>query len=265
MRSNKVIYREIFEGELETSYCSDIKPLNTYLQLSSSIVPTTKAWIKKNIAEFVEETDEIRELANAEVEAWWNRQNIKLSSSNASEEKLEFLESQNLTEDTIKEIANTNTKCKVWSRKQWDKFIPQLFLEKKDFYDETKFKIVRIPRGQQKLANELYHRIKAKENTFEEIAEKYGHGKERIKNGCIQKMRLNSASPQLVDKLRSKDAGELIPPFRLNEWYIMIEIIDSYSAKLDEKTEDMLVGEAFNSFLAYTSNKLIQKLIKHQS
>ena len=262
MRSNKVIYREIFEGRLEQSYCSEIEPLNIYLQVGSSIVPTTKAWIKRQISSEVEDTDQIKIEAIEEVEAWWKRQNINPESISTEKEKDDFLLNKNLTKETIEEISNINTKCKAWSRTQWEKFLPQLFLEKKDYYDQTKFKIIRIPRGEQKLANELYHRIKAKENTFEEIAEEYGHGTERMKNGCIQKMRLNSASPQLVEKLRSKDPGHLIPPFRLNEWYIMIEIIDSYSAKLDNKVEDMLIEEAFNSFLTYASNKLIQKLIQ---
>ena len=254
MKSNKILYREFIENEIEERFIKTFSENYVYLQIAQSVIPTIKGWIKRELANGILLNADIEKTANEEIESWWNKQKIEKNKMEESDIN-KFLAARNLTVDILKEMSMINAKCKLWSVEQWQSSLPQLFLDKKDYYDQVKFKIVRIPKSEGKLANELYHRIKAKENNFEEIALTFGHGAEKMKDGCIKKMRLDSGNPQLVEKLRNKNNGDLISPFRLNEWYIIIEIIDSYSAQLDDTIQAKPIDEAFGSFLRYTTNK----------
>ena len=110
------------------------------------------------------------------------------------------------------------------------------------------------------MINEIYHQIKAKESSFEELAARYGHGAERRKGGCIRKTRLNTPQPILVEKIRSSKKGDLIPPFKLNEWYIIMEILETNPAQLDNDIQEELINEAFSSYLTYSANQLMMHL-----
>lgn len=259
MKSNHLIFIEEFSKQIENHYYEDFKDIATALQLSGTLIKATKGWLQQKIGEKVIEDDSVKQLAKDENNRWWKTKLEKIAKSPEEEKKRkqeEFLKTINLSEFHLHEMITINAKCKLWSENMWRDYVPQMFLEKKDYYDEAKFKIVRIPITEGKKVNELYHRIKADENTFEEVALKYGNGDERLKGGCIRKIRFNNHQRSLVNHLKNRRPGELISPFKLNEWYIIIEVIDIRAAELNEQVASELITEAFNSFLTYSTNYL---------
>ena len=235
MKSNQLIFIEEFPKQIENNYYEDFKDIATALQLSGTLIKATKGWLQQKIGENVVEDDKVRQLAIEEDNRWWKSQSKdmeKIPENDREREKEEHLKTINLSEYHLKKLSTINAKCRLWSENIWRDYVPQMFLEKKEYYDEAKFKIVRIPITEGKKVNELYHRIKAKENTFEEIALNYGNGDERLKGGCIRKIRFNNPQRSLVNHLKNRRAGELISPFKLNEWYIIIEVIYIQAAEL---------------------------------
>lgn len=257
MKSNFLIFEEEFGNELKQKYYYELNGLMTSLQLSGSLAITTQGWVKEQVARKIADNKNVKELSDKEKERWWKAQKKAKEIENL-EKRQEYLASINIDDETLEKLSCINAKCKLWSENTWEKYTSQIFLDKKDSFDEATFKILRIPISENKKISELYHRIKAKEQTFESIAEKHGQGSERMRGGCIKKTRLNIPQPKLIEQIRNRKPGELIMPFKLNEWYIIIEIIELKAAEMNKDIKEQLISEAFNSFLTYTCNKLIK-------
>ena len=93
------------------------------------------------------------------------------------------LETANITSEKLRSKLRIDAACSHWSHEQWGHRIDSLYLQKKGQLDRASCRIIRI--SNKDLASELYHRVKAKESSFEEIARQYGEGPERMQGGLI--------------------------------------------------------------------------------
>ena len=136
-----------------------------------------------------------------------------------------------------------------------------MFLDQKDRFDQVTFNMVRLRIEQKYLANELYHRLIAKESQFEEIAMAYGNGPERLPGGCLNKLTLNTPQPKLAARLKRLNAGDISTPFNVAEWILIIEMISTRPAQLDLEIEQTLLDYALQKFLIFGSKKLADQFI----
>ena len=56
-------------------------------------------------------------------------------------------------------------------------------------------------------------------------------------------------NPIIINRLIIAAPGELIQPFQVDEWWIILKLIHKKKAKLDKPTIDMLLIEIFNKFI----------------
>ena len=53
----------------------------------------------------------------------------------------------------------------------------------------------------------------------------------------------------IVNKLIIASPGELIEPFQVDKWWIILKLINKKEAKLDKSTSNILLIEIFNKFI----------------
>ena len=137
------------------------------------------------------------------------------------------------------------------------------FEKRKDSLDLVVYSMLRTK--QKELALELYLRIESNEVEFSTIASEYSQGEERITKGIIGPVPFSQGNPFLMNKLKSLRQGELIEPFALDGWWIVLRLENLISAKFSESIKLQMCIEMLEEYLNSESEKSMNLFIKELS
>ncbi len=157
------------------------------------------------------------------------------------------IEEANITTEELRNKLHVTAACTHWCNKQWGHRVDSLYLQKKSDIDRASCRLLRI--SDKDFANELYHRVKAKETSFEEVARKYGEGSERVQGGMIPMQPMTNMPFGLGPLLERLKPGEVSTPLRLGKGFCMVELLKYVPSKLDESTADVLLKEQFKLWM----------------
>jgi len=158
-----------------------------------------------------------------------------------------ILKNKGLSEEELHYQITLPLKISKFAKQNFKNQIETYFLERKDFLDEYTFNIIRLKNKD--LAYELYFRIDSGESDFTKLSESYSFYSELYPKGLFGPKNLQGINPLIVNKLIISSPGELIEPFQVDEWWIILKLINKKKAKLDESTSNMLLLEIFNKFI----------------
>tara|TARA_B100000475_G_scaffold197979_1_gene177864 strand:- start:2735 stop:3484 length:750 start_codon:yes stop_codon:yes gene_type:complete len=137
------------------------------------------------------------------------------------------------------------------------------FEKRKDSLDLVVYSMLRTK--EKELALELYLRIESNEFEFSTIAHEYSQGEEKITKGIIGPIPFSQGNPFLMNKLKSLRQGELMEPFALDGWWIVLRLENLISAKFSESVKLQMCIEMFEEFLNSESEKNMNLMIKDLS
>ena len=100
--------------------------------------------------------------------------------------------------------------------------------------DQIHYSLIRVRNGD--LAFELHQRLQEGEASFEDLAAAYSEGEERYNGGSVGPVPLSQAHPQVAEKLRISQPGQLLPPFFLVDIWLILRLDSWQGARLDEDT-----------------------------
>lgn len=129
----------------------------------------------------------------------------------------------------------------------WGNRLESYFLIQKPQYDQVTYSLLRTKAPE--IAQELYFRIKAGEQTFAELAREYSEGTEAETDGVIGPLPMSQPHPSLAEKLRHSQLGQLLPPTRMGEWYVLLRLDAIVPAKLDDGMRQKLLDELFEAWI----------------
>ena len=138
-------------------------------------------------------------------------------------------------------------KVSKFAKQNFQNEIESYFLERKDFLDEYTFNIIRLKNKD--LSYELYLRIDSEESDFIELSETYSYYSELYPKGLFGPKNLQGMNPLIINKLINASPGDLIQPFQVEKWWIILKLIKKKEAKLDKSTSNILLIEIFNRFI----------------
>ncbi|MEX1324621.1 MAG: peptidylprolyl isomerase [Synechococcaceae cyanobacterium] len=132
------------------------------------------------------------------------------------------------------------------------------FLDRKNQLDQVVYSLIRVKDGS--LARELYLRIEEGEATFAELAQTYSEGPEKQSGGIVGPAPLSQAHPQLVQRLKSASAGELLAPFAVETFWLVVRVERHQPASLDEPMRQRMAQELFDEWIQEEVTLRIQQL-----
>ena len=138
-------------------------------------------------------------------------------------------------------------KVSKFAKQNFQNEIESYFLERKDFLDEYTFNIIRVKNKD--LSYELYFRIDSEESDFIKLSETYSYYSELYPKGIFGPKNLQGMNPLIINKLINASPGDLIQPFQVEKWWIILKLIKKKEAKLDKSTSNILLIEIFNRFI----------------
>ena len=137
------------------------------------------------------------------------------------------------------------------------------FLARKDHLDQIVYSLLRVKDGF--LAREMYLRIAEHEEDFNTIAAKYSEGQERFTRGVIGPVPLTQAHPVLADRLRTSKPGDLIEPFLVEGWWLVIRLERYAPARFEKETATKMARELFQEWVNEQSEVKIKEITSTDS
>ncbi|HBE20210.1 MAG TPA: peptidylprolyl isomerase [Cyanobacteria bacterium UBA11149] len=162
-------------------------------------------------------------------------------------DRLAWLERQNMTNEQVEELVDRGIKIEKFKQLNWANKIDSYFLKRKEMLDRAIYSLLRTKDGA--MAQELYFRIQEGEQSFSDLAKEYSQGPEVQTGGLIGPVQLNFPHPMLAQMLRVSQPGQLWPPTRLGEWFIIVRLEKFFPAQLDDQMRRQLTDELFNSWV----------------
>ena len=132
------------------------------------------------------------------------------------------------------------------------------FLERKNELDQVVYSLLRLEN--RFLARELYLQIEAGESNFADLARRFAQGPERNTNGIVGPISLAKAHPNLVEKLRVARVGELLEPFCISNWWLVVRLERFAPSTFTDDLANQMCRELFDSWLDEQINQLLHQL-----
>jgi parvulin-like peptidyl-prolyl isomerase len=134
------------------------------------------------------------------------------------------------------------------------------FLDRKNALDRVVYSLLRLQ--EPGLARELYLRIADREADFAQLAQQYSQGPERQTRGIVGPVPIQQAHPELARRLRTTPPGQLLEPFQIETWWLVVRVESYTPANFDEKTRDAMAKELFEEWLESEVNRQLQAIGK---
>ena len=147
-----------------------------------------------------------------------------------------------------------------WCIKNFEDKISNYYLERKSYLDMIEYSIIRVKN--ENFSNELFLRIKEKEDKFENIASKYSEGPEKQTNGHIGPVPVGSAHPLLAHLLQISEEGEVCFPRKIDCWWVILRKDKVINTSLDDNIIQKLSLELGEKFLNNSIDKFINNYVK---
>ena len=158
-----------------------------------------------------------------------------------------WLQQQVLTEAQFLELATRRLRIEKFQQATWGNRLESYFRQRKQQLDQVIYSLIRVRDAD--LARELYFRLLEDEQPFAELARQYSEGTETSTGGLIGPVPLSSPHPKLAQILTINEPGQLSPPTRVGEWWIIVRLEKLLPAKLDEPMKQKLLNELFSTWL----------------
>lgn len=158
-----------------------------------------------------------------------------------------WAQQQYSTPDLIRTTAIRDQKLAKFKEQTFAKEVESYFLQRKSRLDRVLYSLIRT--SQLGLAQELYFRIHDDGQPFAELAKEYSEGQESKTGGLIGPVELSVPHPALAGLLSVSKPGQIWPPKRIGEWYIVVRLEKFFPAQMDAATEQRLLDELFQNWL----------------
>lgn len=163
-------------------------------------------------------------------------------------EQLQAWLAQNyLTKEQLQEKILRSIKLEKYKEQVWGEQIESYYLAQKDKLDKIIYSLIRTKNPGE--AQELYFRINEGEAEFSQIAKQYSQGAEAQTGGLVGPVELSVPHPEIANKLKYSQVGQLIPPMRIGEWIVILRLEKYITATLDSNLRRRLLDELFNQWL----------------
>lgn len=176
---------------------------------------------------------------------------------NSEAECKAWLKHYGMTEEKIQALATRQLRIAKFKQATWGFQLESYFLNQKSKLDKVIYSLIRTK--DPGIAQELYFRIQAGEQSFAEVARQYSQGPEAQTGGLQGPVELSVPHPNLAQMLAVSQAGQLWPPTRLGEWMVIVRLEKFIPASLDERMRQQLLNNLFEIWISGQVNQEIGK------
>ena len=153
-----------------------------------------------------------------------------------------WLEKHCITLEQTKALAVRKFKIEKFKQANWGTKVGSYFIRRKRQLDKVVFSLIQTK--ELELAQELYFRLQAEEQSFADLAKQYSQGTESLTGGFVSPTELGSLPSTLAEILSISQPGQ-IRPISHGEWQMIVKLEKLIPAQLDRSMHQRLLNELF--------------------
>lgn len=157
-----------------------------------------------------------------------------------------WLKQHSMTFEQVKTLAVRQFKIEKFKQATWGDKVGAYFIHRKKQLDRVIFSLIRT--GKLELAQELYFRLQAKEQSFVDLARQYSEGPESSVGGFVGPIELGNLPPALAEVLYKSQPGQICP-LAYGKWQAIVRLEKIIPAQLDDSMRRKLLDELFQLWL----------------
>ncbi|AKG20154.1 peptidylprolyl isomerase [Calothrix sp. 336/3] len=138
-------------------------------------------------------------------------------------------------------------KLEKFQQETWGNKLHSYFLQRKGKLDRVVYSLLRV--DDMAIAQELYFRIQAGEQSFGELAKEYSQGLEAHTYGLLGPVELSVPHPTLANLLMRSQPGQLLAPTSLEKWIVIVRLEKIIPAQFDTAMQKRLLNELMENWL----------------
>ncbi len=165
-----------------------------------------------------------------------------------------FLNYYKIADKQLETLAIREMKIEKFKIATWGNQVESYFLNNKTSLDRVIYSLIRTK--DLGIAQELFFRIQAGEQSFAECAKEYSQGPEAQTSGLVGPVDLNTPHPTIAKMLSKSELGEVLPPIQLGEWVVILRLEKLICAQLDDGLYQQIINRLFENWLAEQVNKV---------
>ncbi len=159
-----------------------------------------------------------------------------------------WLDQQGLTPADLEQLALRPLLIEKFKLATWGSKVESYFIAHKSSYDRVIYSLLRTK--DLGVAQEAYFRIQEAEQSFSDLAQEHSQGPEANTGGVVGPMSLKVPHPAIARILSISQPGQLWPPTRVEEWFLVVRLEKFFPAQLDESLRRRILNELFEDWLA---------------
>ncbi len=169
-------------------------------------------------------------------------------------EQQAWLERYGMKSSHLEALTTRKLRIEKFKQATWGRNLESYFLKRKMHLEQAIYSLIRTQHLE--IAQELYFRIQAKEQSFAELAQKYSQGPEAQTGGIRGPVELGTLHPTLARLLCISQPSQLWHPTRVGEWLVIVRLEKLIPAQLNEWMRQRLLNELFEAWLQEQFNQL---------
>ena len=183
--------------------------------------------------------------------------------NNLLEEKdlVNFLLLKGINIEDHKINLENSEKIKLIALQEFSKNAETEFLNSKTILDQYTYSLITV--SDSDLAYELYLQIESEEAEFTTLARKYSSEGNTNKTGIIGPKSIGNVHPVLKEKLLTAKKGELLNPFQVDKWWVILRLEEKIEAKLDDFVRTRITLSLFDKWVNILTINSSKKLINN--
>jgi len=173
-----------------------------------------------------------------------------------SSDRALWLNQHLLTEETLPQWATRSLRIEKYKYQAFNNILLSHFLKRKPDLDRVTYRIIRHKDSD--IIQELFFRLQSQEQTFEQLVKDFSQVEEGQGDGLIGPVHVGSLHPSLTKALFSISPSEILPPFQIGEWFIILRLEQLIPVRLDEPMREFLLEELFQNWLQQKIGSLLE-------
>ena len=172
---------------------------------------------------------------------------------------LKFLALKGMTLEDHKKNLENSKKIIFIALQEFSKNAETEFINSKTLLDQYTYSLITV--NESDLAHELYLQLDSEEAEFSSLAKKYSSEANTNKMGIIGPQSLGEVHPVLKEKLLMAKKGELLNPFKIDRWWVIVRLEEKVEAKLDGFVREKITLSLFDKWVNILTINSLKKLI----
>jgi parvulin-like peptidyl-prolyl isomerase len=155
----------------------------------------------------------------------------------------------------LRDLIDRELQLRKFKTAKWENQVESYFCQRKSQIDRVVFSMIRVKEID--VAEEIYFRLVAEESSFVEQAPLHSEGIEAKTKGISGPVEFGKLDPILANALITLQPGEVLPPLRIGEWWVVLQLESIISAQLDLEMHQYLTEELYNQWIYEAVQKLL--------